>query len=94
MVNRYKQNDYDTLREALNDIIHQRKDSANINLKIREQKNSHFVERNYSVDIGVLRRDRSGKPTHLLGTRVDITNDQMRQMRIQDSMNRRSESVV
>ena len=86
LVNRYNQNDYDTLREALNDIIHQRKDSANINLKIREQKNSHFVERNYSVDIGVLRRDRSGKPTHLLGTRVDITNDQMRQMRIQDSM--------
>ena len=86
LVNRYNQNDYDTLREALNDIIHQRKDSANINLKIREQKNNHFVERNYSVDIGVLRRDRSGKPTDLLGTRVDITNDQMRQLRIQDSM--------
>ena len=34
----------------------------------------------------MLRRDRSGKPTELLGTRVDITNDQMRQMRIQDSM--------
>ena len=86
LVNRYNQNDYDTLREALNDIIHQRKDSANINLKIREQKNNHFVERNYSVDIGVLRRDRSGKPTDLLGTRVDITNEQMRQLRIQDSM--------
>ena len=86
LVNRYNQNDYDTLREALNDIIHQRKDSANINLKIREQKNSHFVERNYSLNIGVLRRDRSGKPTDILGTRVDITNEQMRQLRIQDSM--------
>jgi PAS domain S-box-containing protein len=86
LVNRYNQNDYDTLREALTDITHQRKDFANITLKIREQKNNHFVERNYSVDIGVLRRDRSGKPTDLLGTRVDITNDQMRQMRIQDSM--------
>ena len=85
-VNRYSQNDFDTLREAISDIIHQRKDSANITLKVREQKDNHFVERNYNVDIGVLRRDRSGKPTELLGTRVDVTNEQMRQLRIQDSM--------
>ena len=86
LVNRYSQNDFDTLREAISDIIHQRKDSANITMKVREQKDNHFVERNYNVDIGVLRRDRSGKPTELLGTRVDVTNEQMRQLRIQDSM--------
>jgi len=88
LVNRYNQNDYDTLREALNDIIHQRKESVNITLKIREHKNTHFVERDYSLDIGVLRRDRNGKPTDILGTRVDITNERMRQLRIQDSMMR------
>ena len=86
LVSRYTQNDYDTLRETLTDITHQRKDSANITIKVREQKNSHFVERNYSLDIGVLHRDRNGKPTDILGTRVDITNEQMRQLRIQDSM--------
>ena len=86
LVNRYNQNDYDALREALNDVIHQRKESANITLRIREYKGSHFVERDYTVDIGVLRRDRYGKPTDILGTRVDITNDRMRQIRIQDSM--------
>ena len=52
LVNRYSQNDFDTLREAHSDIIHQRKDSANITLKVREQKDNHFVERNYNVDIG------------------------------------------
>ena len=31
-------------------------------------------------------RDRNGKPTDILGTRVDITNERMRQLRIQDSM--------
>jgi len=88
LVNRYDQNDYDALRETLSDIIYQRKESANITLKIREYKNTHFVERDYSVDIGVLRRDRYGKPTDILGTRVDITNDRVRQQRIQDSMMR------
>ena len=88
MVNRYTQKDYDTLREALSDIINQRKDSANIIIKVRELKNSHYVERDYSLDIGVLHRDRYGKPTDILGTRVDITNEQMRQMRMQDNMMR------
>lgn len=88
LVTRYNQNDFDTLREALSDIIHQRKESANIALKIREYKNTHFVERDYNLDIGVLRRDRYGKPTDILGTRVDITNERVRQLRIQDSMMR------
>ena len=86
LVNRYSQNDYDTLREVLSDITNRRKESADITLKIREQKGDHFVERHYSINIGVLRRDRNGKPTDILGTRVDITNEQMRQQRIQDSM--------
>ena len=88
LVNRYSQNDYDALREALSDIINQRKESVNITLKIREHKNTHFVERNYNVDIAVLRRDRNGKPTDILGTRVDITNERMQQQRIQDNMMR------
>ena len=88
LVNRYNQNDFDTLREVLSDISNQRKDSANITLKIREQKNSHFVERDYNVDIGVLRRDHNGRPTDILGTRVDITNERMRQLHIQDNMMR------
>ena len=88
LVNRYNQNDFDTLREVLSDISNQRKDSANITLKIREQKNSHFVERDYNIDIGVLRRDRNGRPTDILGTRVDITNERMRQLHIQDNMMR------
>ena len=86
LVNRYSQNDYDTLREVLSDITNRRKESADITLKIREQKGDHFVERHYSINIGVLRRDRNGKPTDILGTRVDITNEQMRQQHIQDSM--------
>ena len=86
LMNRYNQNDFDALREAISDIIHQRKESANITLKIREHNNTHIVERDYTVDIGVLRRDRYGKPTDLLGTKVDITNERMRQLRIQDNM--------
>ena len=88
MVSRYSQHDYDTLREAINDLVYQRKESVNIVLKIRERKDAHFDERDYNINIGVLRRDRLGKPIDLLGTRVDITNDRVRQSRIQDSMMR------
>ena len=88
LVNRYSQHDYDILREAINDIVFQRKESANIVLKIRERKDAHINERDYNINIGVLRRDRLGKPLDLLGTRVDITNDRVRQSRIQDSMMR------
>jgi len=87
-INRYSQNDYNLLREAISDIINQRKESANIVLKIRELKDNHVQVRDYNIDIGVLRRDRFGKPLDLLGTRVDITSDRMRQSRIQDSMMR------
>ena len=88
IVNRYSQHDYDCLREAFNDLIHHRKETANIVLKIKEGNDSHYEERDYSVNIGILRRDRFGKPIDLLGTRVDITNDRVRQSRIQDSMMR------
>ena len=88
LVNRYSQRDYDILREAINDLVFQRKESVNIVLKIRERKDSHFDERDYNINIGVLRRDRLGKPLDLLATRVDITNDRVRQSRIQDSMMR------
>ena len=85
---RYSQSDYDKLRETLDNIIRQRKESANITLKVREHKKDHYVERDYNINIGVLRRDRYGKPTDILGTRVDITNEQERQHRIKDSMMR------
>ena len=88
LVNRYTPDDYERLRETLIDIINQRKESANIVLKIREQGAGakSAEERDYSIDIGILRRDRSGKPIDILGTRVDITNERERQSRIQDNM--------
>ena len=88
IVNRYDQHDYDNLREVISDIIHQRKESVNIVLKVKERKDSQYEVRDYNVNVGVLRRDRLGKPIDLLGTRVDITNDRVRQSRIQDSMMR------
>ena len=88
LTDRYDQDDFNRLREAIIDIISQRKESANIVMKIRERKISHHEERDYSLDIGVLRRDRSGKPIDILGTRVDITSERTRQSRIQDNMMR------
>ena len=86
LISRYRESDYNRLREAVKELIEQRKESVNIVMKIRERKGEHFEERDYNMDIGILRRDRMGKPMDLLGTRVDITNDRVRQSRIQDSM--------
>ena len=84
-VNLYSQEDFDRLREGLDDLIFQRKDAASF---IMHVKNEEKGGRDYNIDISVLRRDRTGKPIALLGSRVDITEDKLRQYRIQDNMTR------
>ena len=88
LVNRYSHEDFYQLREGLVDVVLQRKQTDTFNIRVREPMDHTIVERDYTIYISVLRRDRSGKPTAILGTRVDITEDRQRQFRIQDNMTR------
>ncbi len=88
LVNHYSQADFNIMQESLNAFISKQKDAARFNMKAKETFGDKTVERDYTVDMSVLRRDRNGRPTAILGTRVDITEDRLRLLRIADSTTR------
>ena len=84
----YDKEDFNHLNESIGDVVSQRKETASFNMHAKNTVNKVKHDRDYNVDISVLRRDRTGKPTTILGTYVDITDDRMRQFHIQDNMTR------
>ena len=88
LVNRYNQNDFKLLREGLVDVVLRHKETVSFNIQVNEPKDDTITERDYVVYMSVLRRDRVGKPTAILGTRVDVTEERQRQFHIQDNMTR------
>ena len=84
----YDKEDFSRLCENLDDVVAQRKETASFNMHAKYSVNKAKHDRDYNIDISVLRRDRSGKPMTILGTYVDITDDRMRQFHIRDNMTR------
>ena len=88
LVGRYSQNDFRLLREGLVDVVLRRKETVTFDIQVKEPKDHTITERDYTIYMSVLRRDRAGKPTAILGTRIDITEERQRQFLIQDNMTR------
>lgn len=88
LVGRYTPDDFRLLREALADLVLQRKESTTFSIQVKEPKNDDITIRDYNITISVLRREKGGKPSAILGTRVDITEERQRQFQIQDNMMR------
>ncbi len=84
----YDKEDFNRLCENLDDVVAQRKETASFNLHAKYSVNKVKHDRDYNIDISILRRDRTGKPMTILGTYVDITDDRMRQFHIRDNMTR------
>ena len=74
IVNLYSQEDFDRLREGLDDVIFQRKDTVSFIMHVKTEEKGG---RDYNIDISVLRRDRTGKPVALLGSRVQSYTHQI-----------------
>ena len=84
----YDKADFKHLCENIDDVVTQRKETARFYMHAKKSVNLLKHDREYNIDISVLRRDRTGKPTTILGTYVDITDDRKRQFHIQDNMTR------
>lgn len=84
----YDKEDFNRLCENLDDVVAQRKETASFNLHAKYSVNKVKHDRDYNIDISILRRDRTGKPMTILGTYVDITDERMRQFHIRDNMTR------
>ena len=84
----YDKADFKHLCENIDDVVTQRKETVRFYMHAKKSVNLLKHDREYNIDISVLRRDRTGKPTTILGTYVDITDDRKRQFHIQDNMTR------
>ena len=75
---------YEKIKEALADLLAQKTDKQTLTVQAYSAQGVEL--RNYVVDISVLRRDKNGRPTHIIGTSSDITDDQLRQQQLRDNM--------
>jgi PAS domain S-box-containing protein len=84
-VHRYRPEDVEQVKQALNDIATRKIKDANMNIRIYED-GPERSEHNYTLSLSVLRRNKNGMPTTILCTRSDITNELLRQMKVKDTM--------
>lgn len=76
--------DNERIRNALHAIALQETETHKLEVK---QQDSHSQSTQYhTINLSVLRRDKAGRPTHVIGTSGDVTGDQLRQKAVQDSM--------
>ena len=84
-VHRYRPEDMEQVKQALNDIATRKIKDANMNIRIYED-GPERSEHNYTLSLSVLRRNKNGMPTTILCTRSDITNELLRQIKAKDTM--------
>ena len=84
-VHRYRPEDVEQVKQALNDIATRKIKDANMNIRIYED-GPERSEHNYTLSLSVLHRNKNGMPTTILCTRSDITNELLRQMKVKDTM--------
>ena len=81
---RFDANDFTTLTEALRDVIEEKTGTQSIQLKEYESDLIH--SNNYTATLSVLRRDKRKRPSVIIISKTDTTQDRMRQSMIKESM--------
>ena len=76
--------DFERLSDVLNDIIAQKKEREKI--EVRATKGDAQDVYTFSVNFSVLRRDKNGQPTVIIGATTDITAERLRQQQQKDTM--------
>ncbi|MBO6005850.1 MAG: PAS domain S-box protein, partial [Paludibacteraceae bacterium] len=76
--------DFEHLVSLLDEMAAHKKESATLELQgVRKAKKSvHF----FSIDLSVMKRDKSGHPTVIIGASTDITTKRQRQLQQKDTM--------
>ena len=82
---RYQHHDFELLTQAINQLMRQEKEQVTLDLKAKD-KSEGGEDREYTVSLAVLRRLKSGRPSVIIGTRSDITEERLLQNKSQDTM--------
>ena len=96
---RYSQDDFIQLKDAIKRLVNQYKDARGheeeeetLELKAKDMEDGDKEVRNFLVVVSVLRRDKEGKPTVIIGTKKDVT-EARRLKRLEDERTLRYWSI-
>ena len=81
----YTSQDLEQMMQALNRIISQEVENVKLMMKAPSDVNSNDIH-DYAISLSVFHRDREGKPTVIIGTHNDISEDCQRQNRVKDTL--------
>ena len=81
---RFDPNDFTNLTDGLRNVIEGKSETVTIQLK--EYENNLIDSNNYTATLSVLRRDKHKRPSIIIISKTDTTQDRMRQALIKESM--------
>ena len=81
---RFDANDFTTLTEALRNVIEGK--TGNLSIQLKEYETDLIHSNNYTATLSVLRRDKRKRPSVIIISKTDTTQDRMRQEMIKESM--------
>ncbi|WP_175549470.1 ATP-binding protein [Xylanibacter ruminicola] len=81
---RFDPNDFTVLTDGLRSIIDEKK--STITLQLKEYDNDLINSNNYTATLSVLRRDKRKRPSIIIISKTDTSQDRMRQALIKESM--------
>lgn len=80
----YVREDFEHMVEAINHIVRHEKESDTIDLRTRGNNGDEVRE--FTMNLSVLRYHRNGRPSVIIGTRSDITEEKRMRFLAQDNM--------
>ena len=81
---RFDPNDFALLTEGLRQVIEEK--APTYTLQLKEYENDLIHSSNYTATLSVLRRDRHKKPSVIICSKTDTTQERLRQQLIKESM--------
>lgn len=83
----YGANEMDQIMQSLTLLAERKAENIELSLKVPSDVNSNNLC-DYVILLSVFHRDRTGKPTIIIGTRNDVSQDRQRQQRVKDTLTR------
>ena len=78
------QDDFQHIMQAFFDIASRKVDRQTLDVQLKDGPQGRL--RNLTINLSVFRRNKNGKPTDIIGTTSDITEERLRQQQAKDNM--------
>ena len=78
---RYRPEDFERLMEALQKLANKEAEEVTIDIKARDAEDGDAQMRDFRIALSVLRSDKEGRPTIIIGTKRDVTERRQQERR-------------